>query len=291
MNDDFSKDWRTDDEGEGAWIRIDFRYEIEMFRIDLMQLYSKFSSWKDITIDMGGNREMSFQLKERQGISNIDQTGKEWDFLFFQPVNASYINITFNSYYKKDANGMKRIRIFGKRRNLHISFTFFFFTLFISSFYTLVKGLIIKPGNCSGNDLSTYTDTAMQDCETLCANNTECTGFVYDLTGVCALKNAKCTTITEEAETYYFEWSDSKFRFTMRTGVCDSSDYVQNEPLTFDECLEYMIQRQHQDIQTMTYMPTTGICLIVNKMCPQTEIYNIPQISFNFIGSIFQFYL
>lgn len=115
FDDDELKDWRTNDEGEGAWFKINFRYEIEMYRIDIMQLYSKYSSWKNITIDMGGNRKMSFVLKERQGTSNIDPNGKEWDYLFFEPINATYVNITFNSYFEKDANGMKRIKVMGKR--------------------------------------------------------------------------------------------------------------------------------------------------------------------------------
>lgn len=124
----------------------------------------------------------------------------------------------------------------------------------------------------------------MTACETLCANNDQCTGFVYELTGVCSLKNSKCTTITAAADTYYFEWSDSKYRFTMRSGVCDSSVNVRKQPFTLDQCLEYMMQRQHQHFQTVTYMPTTQLCFIVDRMCPVAEIFNIPQINFNFIG-------
>lgn len=148
----------------------------------------------------------------------------------------------------------------------------------------VVKGLVMQSGTCSGNDISTHSATPAQDCETLCAKNSLCTGFVYTLLGECTLKNAKCTTITPAVDTYYFEWSDSKYRFTMRAGVCDSSNFVRKEDVSLDGCMIYVMQRQHQYMEAVTYFPTTRLCYTVDRKCSVSLNPPLPTLSFNFLG-------
>lgn len=110
-------DWQTDNEGEGAWYKLNFRYEVAISRIRIMQLYSGYSSWKNITIQFDNNLNASFVLKKRSATNNADQSGLDWDDFFIDPVNASWVKIIFDSYYGKDYNGLKKIQILGRRSN------------------------------------------------------------------------------------------------------------------------------------------------------------------------------
>lgn len=265
---DTNKEWVSADEGVGAWLKINFKYEIELFRLDLMQLYSKSSSWENVTIDFGGNRNESFTLKRRKGAHSIDEAGKEWDYLFFEPVNTTYIIIKFTSYYEKNDNGMKRVRPIGKKR----------------------KGLVMKNGYCLNNDLNIHFSTKLYDCEILCGKNIGCVGFVYNISdSKCILKNSTCTTLIQDDNVNYFEWSNSIYRFTIRNGLCNGNPYLAISNLNFNECHNYAMNKKNQNLRAWTYSFKISTCILVEARCPTTNIVPDPEISFHFIGKILSF--
>ena len=100
--------WATQNEGIGAWIKLDFGglYQVENIKIKHRTNNVQAEMFKDISLEFSDGTIANYTL------NNVHQDWNEVD-LINSPAISDFVRITATSVYGAGNNGFSDVRVFG----------------------------------------------------------------------------------------------------------------------------------------------------------------------------------
>merc|ERR550537_2154888 len=98
------KNWGTNGEGKGSWIKAKFDEGI-LTKFSYQHRVSKQQYWnKEIRLQFSDGSTQSYQLKAESGVQT---------FTLLKPVTTAFVKIVVVSHYNQNNNGASEIEFFG----------------------------------------------------------------------------------------------------------------------------------------------------------------------------------